>query len=168
MDRKSLHISRPPETVGQVEQLSPKAPSLFRNYISMVGAAIVIASLVSIVLLFLIEITSKAENPYLGILTYIIFPSILIFGLFVTILGRILERRRRHRAAPGEQPAYPKLDLNDPRSRKVFFVFLIVTFVFVSASAFGSYRGFEYTESVSFCGQTCHTVMKPEYTAYLA
>ncbi|HJZ79230.1 MAG TPA: NapC/NirT family cytochrome c [Pyrinomonadaceae bacterium] len=168
MDRKSLHISRPPETVGQVEQLSPKAPSLFRNYISMVGAAIVIASFVSVVLLFLIEITSRAENPYLGILTYIIFPSILIFGIVVVIAGRMIERRRRHRAAPSEVAAYPRLDLNDPRARRAFFIFLVVTFVFVSASAFGSYRGYEYTESVSFCGETCHTVMKPEFTAFKA
>src|SRR5215831_19355596 len=168
MDKQSLHISRPPETVGQVEQLSPKPPSLFRNYISMVGAAIVIASFVSVVLLFLIEITAKNENPYLGILTYIIFPSILIFGLVVVIAGRMLERRRRHRAAPSEVAAYPKLDLNDPRARRAFFIFLVVTFLFVSASAFGSYRGFEYTESVSFCGETCHTVMRPEFTAYRA
>src|ERR1041385_3469096 len=168
MSNGTLNINRPPEDEGRAEPAA-KPPSLFRNYISMVGGAIVLASLLSIVLLFLIEITSAhAENPYLGILTYIIFPSILLFGLFVTILGRILERRRRHRAAPGDHPIYPKLDLNDPRSRKAFFVFLIVTFVFVSASAFGSYRGFEYTESVSFCGTTCHTVMKPEYTAYLA
>src|SRR5881394_1299736 len=146
----------------------PKTPSLFRNYISFVGGAIVIASLISVTLLFLIEVTSKAENPYLGILTYIIFPSILLLGIFITLLGRFLERRRRHRAAPTEHAAYPTLNLNDPRSRKAFFIFLIITFVFVSASAFGSYRGYEYTESVNFCGQTCHTVMKPEYTAYLA
>ncbi len=145
-----------------------KTPSLFRNYISLVGGAIAIASLVSVVLLFLIEVTSKAENPYLGILTYIIFPSILIFGLVVTLVGRFIERRRRHRVAPSETLAYPKLDLNDPRSRRAFFIFLLVTFLFVSASAFGSYRGYEYTESVSFCGQTCHTVMNPEFTAYQA
>ena len=168
MDKQSLHTSRPPETVGQVEPLSPKAPSLFRNYISMVGAAIVIASFLSVCLLFLIEITAKNENPYLGILTYIIFPSILIFGLVVVLVGRMLERRRRHRAAPSEVAAYPKLDLNDPRARRAFFIFLVVTFLFVSASAFGSYRGFEYTESVSFCGETCHTVMRPEFTAYKA
>jgi len=164
MDKHSPHTSRPPA----VEQLSPKQPSLFRNYISMVGGAIVIASFVSVVLLFLIEITSKAENPYLGILTYMILPSILLFGIAVVLAGRIIERRRRHRASPGDTAAYPTLDLNDPRSRRAFFVFLLITFLFVSASAFGSYRGYEYTESVNFCGTTCHTVMKPEYTAYLA
>src|ERR1043166_6977003 len=168
MDEQPPHISQPPDRDGQVEQLAPKPPSLFRNYISLVGAAIVIASLVSVVLLFLIEITSAAENPYLGILTYIIFPSILIFGVLVVIVGMVLERRRRHRAKPSEISAYPRLDLNDPRSRRAFFVFMLVTFVFVSASAFGSYRGYEYTESVNFCGETCHTVMKPEFTAYQA
>ena len=151
-----------------MEQRDPKPPSLLRNYISMVGGAIVIASLVSVFLLFLIEVTSKAENPYLGLLTYIILPFIMIFGIVVVLAGRMLERRRRHRAAPGDVAAYPKLDLNDPGSRKAFFVFLSITFLFVCASAFGSYRGYEYTESVNFCGETCHSVMKPEFVAYKA
>ena len=153
--------------MGEIEQKVPKTPSIFRNYISLVGAAIVIASLVSVVLLFLIEITSRGDNPYLGILTYIVFPSILMFGLVVVILGAFRERRRRRRASPTEIAAYPSLNLNDPRARRAVFAFLCVTFLFISASAFGSYRAYEYTESVGFCGQTCH-VMKPERTAYQA
>src|SRR5678815_4889 len=145
-----------------------KVPTLFRNYISFVGAAITLASLFSIVLLFLLEITSTHENPYLGIFTYIIFPSILIFGLVVLFLGAILERRRRHRSLEWSVAPYPRLDLNDPHARKAFFAFLLVTFFFVSASAFGSYRAFEYTESVEFCGATCHMPMKPEFVAYKA
>src|SRR5262249_23875075 len=42
----------------------------------------------------------------------------------------------------------------------------MVTFLFVSASAFGSYQAFEFTESVTFCGATCHTPMKPEFVAH--
>ena len=38
---------------------------------------------------------------------------------------------------------------------------------FLLISALGSYQTYEYTESVQFCGQACHTVMKPEMTAYL-
>jgi hypothetical protein len=154
--------------MSETEQTNPKPPSLFRNYISFVGAAIASASLVSVVLLFLVEITSKQENPYLGILTYIVFPSILIFGLLVVILGRVLERRRRHKASPAEIAAYPKLDLNDPRARRAFFAFLLMTFLFICASAFGSYKAYEYSESDAFCGEACHSVMKPEYVAYKA
>ena len=154
--------------MSDAEQINPKPPSLFRNYISFVGAAIASAALVSVVLLFLVEITSKQENPYLGILTYIIFPSILIFGLIVVFVGRFLERRRRHKASPTEITAYPKLDLNDAGARRAFFVFLMVTFLFVCASAFGSYKAYEYSESDNFCGEACHSVMKPEYVAYKA
>jgi len=150
------------------EQPVLKPPSLFRNYISFIGAAIVIASLASDILLFFIEVTSTVENPYVGILTFIVIPSVMMFGLFVVVVGMILERRRRRRVAPSAITPYPKLDLNDPHARRAFLVFIVVAFVFISASAFGSYRAFEYTESVPFCGETCHTVMKPEFMAYQA
>jgi len=143
-------------------------PSLFRNYISLIGAAIVLAGLVSVTLLFLIEITASAPNPYLGILTYIVLPSAVVFGLLVIVVGMVIERRRRRRLAPGEIAAYPRLDLNEPHSRRAFFAFLLFTFLFISASAFGSYQAYEFSDSVSFCGQTCHSVMNPEFTAYQA
>jgi hypothetical protein len=63
MDHQSIHLSRPPDRPGQIEPLAPKAPSLFRNYISFVGGAIAISSLVSIVLLFLIVVTSSMSQP---------------------------------------------------------------------------------------------------------
>jgi hypothetical protein len=145
-----------------------KVPSLFRNYVSFIGAAIVCACLASILLLFLIELTGSTDNPYLGILTYVILPSILIFGLFVILLGMLWERRRRRKVAPAEVMPYPVLDFNDPRRRRAFFVFLTLSFFFISLSAFGSYRAYEHSESVAFCGQTCHTVMKPEFVAFQA
>src|SRR5688572_8280673 len=109
-----------------------KTPGLFRNYISFVGAAIAIASLASVFLLFLMELTAHQENPYLGILTYIVFPSFLVFGLAIIVLGMLIERRRRRRASPDETLAYPRLDLNDAHARRAFFAFLIVTFIFIS------------------------------------
>ena len=38
--------------------------------------------------------------------------------------------------------------------------------VFVMLSGAGSYKAYEFTDSVQFCGQTCHGVMHPEFTAY--
>ncbi len=48
----------------------------FRNYISFAGAVIVTAAVVSILLLFLIELTQTSDNPYLGIVTYVILPCV--------------------------------------------------------------------------------------------
>lgn len=152
----------------ETQSLRNQAPGLLRNYLSFAGFAIVSASFTSIVLLMLMEISGGTENPYTDLITYIFIPSILLFGLFVILLGALLERRRR-RKNPDEVIAnYPVLDLNDPSRRRSFLVFLVLSFVFLFMTAFGSYRAYEYTESVTFCGQACHAVMKPEFTAYNA
>ena len=146
-----------------------KAPGLFRNYISFAGAAIALASFTSIVLLFLMEISGGGtHNPYLGIFAYIMFPSVMMFGLMLIPTGMLMERRRRRKLSPEDIARYPSFDLNDPRRRRNFFVFLAITIVFIFMSAFGSYRAYEFTETVAFCGQTCHEVMKPEFVAYQA
>ncbi len=152
------------ETISKKE----RAPRLTRNFISMSGMAIVVASLASIIFLFLAEMLATRSNPYLGIFTYIIFPAFLIVGLVIVVLGMLIERRRRRRLSPDEIAAYPKIDLNDPRRRRSLMTFLGLTFLFIFVSAFGSYRAYEYTDSVAFCGQLCHEVMNPEFVAYQA
>lgn len=143
-----------------------KVPSLYHNYISFAGTAIAVAALTCIVLLFLLEMTGEAHNPYLELFTYILFPSILVFGLFIILAGILFERRRRRKLSPEEIAAFPVLDLNDPRRRRILVAFLCLSMIFLFVSAFGSYRAFEYSESVAFCGTQCHIPMKPEFTAY--
>lgn len=146
-----------------------KVPSLYQNYISWAGTLIAVASLISIVLLLALELTGNtSDQPYLGILIWIMLPGVLVFGLFIVLVGMLLERRRRRKMTPEQIAAYPILDLNSPRRRRMLFAFLIGSFIFLFISAFGSYQAFEYTESVEFCGQLCHTVMKPEFVAYKA
>jgi len=154
--------------MSEEKQTKKRPPTLFRNYISFAGALIVIAAVVSILLLFLIELTQTSNNPYLGIITYVVLPAFLVFGLLVVLIGMVIERRRRRRSPDSAIPPYPKIDLNEPRQRRFAIVLLTLSFIFVCASAFGSYRAYEYTESVEFCGQTCHTVMKPEAVAFAA
>ncbi|HJQ34566.1 MAG TPA: NapC/NirT family cytochrome c [Pyrinomonadaceae bacterium] len=156
---------------GVAEAPPRKTPSVFRNYISFAGSAVAAAGFVSIALMLLLEFVGGDEagsNPYIGIFTYILFPSVMGFGLVLFLLGGMWERRRRHKMAPDEIGRYPVLDLNNPRRRRSFVTVMLLLFVFLFMSAFGSYRAFEHTESVQFCGQTCHTVMKPEFTAYQA
>lgn len=145
-----------------------KIPSVFRNYVSLIGGVIAGASIVCIVLLLLLELTSSTEQPYLGLLIFILLPGVMLFGLAVILVGALWERWKRRKMTPEEILAYPILDLNGPRRRRAFFIFLGASFIFLMVSAFGSYRAFEYTESVEFCGQLCHSVMNPEFVAYKA
>ena len=40
------------------------------------------------------------------------------------------------------------------------------TIIFLLATAMGTSRPYEFTTSVTFCGEICPTIMEPEYVAY--
>jgi len=141
------------------ESAGPKSPSSFRNWISFVGLVVGIGALFSFLLLFVLDAMSKHPNPYVSILTYMVVPGFLISGMVLAFVGAWFERRRR---AHGVGPTSLQLDLNNPRDRRVLVTFISGGVVFLLLSAMGSYHAFNFTESVTFCGETCHTVMKPE------
>jgi NapC/NirT cytochrome c family, N-terminal region len=152
----------------EVQSVREKRPGLLRNYVSYLGMAISAAALTSFILLLLLSLSGTDENPYTDLIIFILVPSIIAFGLSVMFAGVLIERRRRKRNPDENIAAYPILDLNDPRRRRAVMVFMAVSIMFLFMSAFGSYRAYEYTESVTFCGQACHSVMKPEFIAYNA
>lgn len=138
---------------------SKNPPSLFRNWISFIGMLVGVCALFAFLLLFTLDAISKFSNPYVSILTYMAVPGVLISGIALTFLGVWLERRRR---AKGVGPALVQIDLSRPRDRRVLVTFICGSVVFLLLTAIGSYNAFNFTESVTFCGETCHTVMKPE------
>lgn len=133
-----------------------------RNLIGQAGLALALISLGNIAVFTVIDLLAEKPNPYVGILAYMVAPGFLIFSLLIVAIGVWLQRRVR-----GPQTArYPSIDLNDPSQRSAFLAFSAFLVVFVLLSSAGSYKAYEYTDSVEFCGLTCHTVMHPEYTAY--
>ncbi len=142
-----------------------RAPGLTRNLVSIIGLAMAVVAGANIAFLVLLE--ALRPNPYIGIFAYMILPGIMVLGLVLIPIGMTLERRRRRKMAPGQLPRFPRLDLNVPSQRSAVAFFFSFTAVFVSLSAVGSYRAYEFTDSVQFCGQLCHTIMNPEYTTYL-
>jgi len=143
-----------------------RAPSLLQNWLSTAGIILAASSFFAAVCLIAIDAFFGFSSPYLGILTYLLAPAFLVAGLLLVAAGALRERRRRRRMMPGDVPRFPRLDLNVPHQRHAFIAAAVATFVFLILTALGSYRTYEFTESVAFCGRTCHTIMRPEYTAY--
>ena len=135
---------------------------LLRNPVSLAGVALGIVSVANIFIFFLIDQIATKPSPYIGILAYMVSPGFLILGLLLMLAGALLERRKH--LAPSA--FYPRIDLNDRTQRSAVISFVTFLLVFVVVSFAGSYKAYEFTESTSFCGQLCHTVMIPEYTAY--
>jgi len=142
-------------------------PTVVYNPVTLSGAAIASISFGLILFLFLLELFADEPHPYMGIITFIILPTILIGGLILIAYGIIRERRRVKRGLK-RSGRLLVIDLNDPRQRRMVATFSLGTILLLLFTAFGSFKAFEFTESDEFCGTLCHEVMEPEYSAYLS
>jgi nitrate/TMAO reductase-like tetraheme cytochrome c subunit len=142
-------------------------PALFfgNNPISLAGGAITTASGVTMIAYWLVELFGRPnDNPYLGIIFFLLLPGLFIVGLLLIPVGVFLRRKMLQKA--GQIPAeFPKIDLNDRIFRHGLDIVLVATIVNLLVVSMASYRGAAYMDSPQFCGQSCH-VMHPEYTAY--
>jgi nitrate/TMAO reductase-like tetraheme cytochrome c subunit len=142
---------------------------LGRNGVSLTGGVLTTTSAFTMIAywLYVILLGGGAERyPYAGIIIFLILPIIFILGLILIPIGAYL--RRHHLRKRGELPAvYPEIHLADPSFRKAAELVGVATVLNVIIFSAASYKGTQYMDSAQFCGETCHTVMQPEYTAYL-
>ena len=120
----------------------PKTPSRFANPISAIGGWIAAVTLIAILFLIAVEATAEEPSPYAGIITFIILPGVLIFGLTMAFFGAWRESKRR---AQGLDPAanWIVLDLSSARTRKLSSIITISALAFLSLSIFGSFKAYE-------------------------
>jgi nitrate/TMAO reductase-like tetraheme cytochrome c subunit len=142
---------------------------LTRNPVSYYGKLVALASLFLLVAAFVIGMTYGEElGPIAAMMTYAVFPGTLVAGVLLFLYGMRRESLRRRREGEESLPAYPRLDLNDPAARKRFTKVLVLAGLGVILSVWAVFNTIHFTESVKFCGLTCHSIMEPEHTAYLA
>ncbi len=132
---------------------------------TLIGAAIAAVSFGLILFLILLETMTGSPKPYMGVIAFVILPAIMIIGIAIAVVG-IIREHRLERAGKPHGLHLPQIDLNKPSHRRAFMLFGGGTILLLLFSAFGSFKAYEHTDSDQFCGQTCHTVMEPEFTAY--
>jgi uncharacterized membrane protein YidH (DUF202 family) len=140
-------------------------PNSFYNPLTLIGTAIAVVSFGLTLFLMLLEAMAETPKPYMGIIAFVLLPAILIVGLLVAAAG-VWREHRRARAGKSVEHHLPRVDLNNPRHRMAFTLVAVGTILLLIFSAFGSFKAYEHTDSDQFCGESCHTVMEPEYTAY--
>ncbi|MBI5656017.1 MAG: NapC/NirT family cytochrome c [Geobacter sp.] len=137
------------------------------NLISLAGMLLAIVSTCLIIAFLAMEVIMGIDHPYLGLLTFFLFPTMLVTGLLIIPLGMWRVRSKlRDQGKDAEIPPLPRLDLNDPHKMKLTVFFSIATVIFVLLITIATIKGFEFTESTVFCGELCHQVMTPEHTAW--
>jgi hypothetical protein len=134
--------------------------------ISVTGMVLTTISAVLFLIVFMADLFGWHTNPYIGIIFFLVLPGVFLFGLFLIPLGAWFERRRRARGHAPAQMHWPRLDLNDPAQRRTAVILFVMTMANIIIVSLAAYRSVEYMDSVQFCGQVCHGVMKPEFVAY--
>jgi hypothetical protein len=140
--------------------------TLARNWISMIGIALTTAAAVLFLTVFFADLFGLHTNPYIGIVFLLIMPGLFVFGLLLIPIGMWWERRRIRAGRPA-RTGWPRLDLNDPIQRRAVSLVLVLTLANVVIVSLAAYRGIHFMDSPQFCGEVCHEVMQPEYTAYV-
>lgn len=145
---------------------SKRLPDIFYNWLSVIGAFLAVATFSIIVLLLMIDAFVQETTLYLGLLTFMILPAFVVLGLVLIALGGLLEYRRRAQGIVSTFPREIRIDLDNSKHRNAIVIWTVGTAIFLLGTAIGSYKAYQATESVAFCGELCHSVMSPEYVAY--
>ncbi len=143
--------------------------AFLRHPLSFVGTVLATVSATLFLVLVGIQLAGFSSSSYLGIITFLILPAVLVLGLVLIPLGqwRAHKRHQRATAAGQELSEYPVLDFNRPVLRNIALGLTSVTAINVAILSVGTYKGVQVMHTSEFCGATCHTPMNPEHTAYL-
>jgi len=138
---------------------------LIRSPISVAGMVLTTISAVVFLVVFLADLFGLHTNPYLGLVFFVVVPALFIAGLLLIPLGAWIERRRRAAGKPPSAMHWPRVDLNDPRQRRITVLVFALTLANIVIVSLAAYGGVEYMDSVAFCTQVCHP-MKPQLRAH--
>ena len=136
----------------------PVSVLLTSHWLSLTGVVLVTTAGLSWLFAIPAQARGHVDNPYVGIILYLILPVVFFAGLALIPIGAALSRRRIASGlaqAPDRSQAFRRL----------------VLFLGVTTAAnvvIGSqlvYRAVDHMETPQFCGQSCH-VMQPQAVAH--
>lgn len=160
-----MQPSKQPLLSRVFEWLSPIV-FLSSNPISLTGVVVVTTAAVLWVFLLPTLFGHGTNNPYLGIPVFLLLPALFVLGLVMIPIGILLRRRSRRRQGFAVT-SIPELRLDSPELRRIFAFVAVTSLANVIIVSQWGYSSVNYMDSAAFCGLTCHTVMQPEYTAYV-
>jgi nitrate/TMAO reductase-like tetraheme cytochrome c subunit len=138
--------------------------ALLRHPVAIAGAVLTTVSGTAFIVLVLALWSGLFPSPYSGLLVLVAVPAVFVLGLLLIPAGMWLERRARRLS--GVERDWPIIDFRTPRTRQVSLAILALTAVNLIIVAIAAGGAVHVMETPTFCGQTCHTPMEPQFTAW--
>src|SRR5215472_13148684 len=139
--------------------------SLFRTVLSLsvvhwltsVGVVLTTASAG----VFLLLVFQQFDNPYIGIIVFLIIPAIFVLGLLLMPMGLAVAARRH-----GGYRKLIALPHEGPQLARLGWAIAFATLANAGILTAAAYHGVAVMDSKQFCGETCHSAMQPQYVRY--
>jgi len=150
--------STPPASADRLRD-RPFLVLVTSHWLSLLGVGLAATALISWLFVLPVHLRGHVDNPYIGIVVFLIIPVVLVAGLAMIPAGVFLARRRARRRLT-EHVVDRRVAV-----RRLLGFLGGVTLVNVVVGTQATYRAVEHMETVQFCGQTCH-VMTPEFRSH--
>ena len=128
------------------------------HWLTSVGVVLTTASAV----VFLVLVFQRFNNPYIGIIVFLIIPAIFVLGLVLMPVGVALAARQ----IGGYRQLLTRVPTNFAHIARLGWAFAFATLANIAILMIAAYHGVDVMDSTQFCGQTCHSVMQPQYVRY--
>ena len=152
--------STPPASVDRLRD-RPFLVLVTSHWLSLLGMGLALTALISWLFVLPLHLRGHVDNPYIGIVVFLIIPVVLVAGLAHDPDGGL------PRAPAGAPSAHGARRRPKVAVRRLVGFLGGVTLVNVIVGTQATYRAVEHMETVQFCGQTCH-VMTPEFRSHAA
>src|SRR5215472_12364912 len=141
------------------ERDRPSLLLISSHWLSLLGTVLVTTAVISWLFVLPIHLRGHADNPYIGLLVFLIIPVVFFAGLVLIPIGVFLAKRRIRKSLRA-------VVVDRRKSLRRLLGFLGgTTLVNVIIGTQLTYRAVHYMDTAQFCGESCH-VMKPEFSAH--
>ncbi|MBU1710965.1 MAG: NapC/NirT family cytochrome c [Proteobacteria bacterium] len=139
-----------------------------RSKVAVIGAIMSVMMFPFLLISAALDMQGLIKNPYFGFLTYMVMGPVFVLGLVLVLFGVLFCKNDEEIGVYAFE--YLKEQFTKPGRftrvrRLILLTTVIINLTFLVVVMF-SYSAFHYTESVSFCAQFCHEVMRPEFITY--
>jgi len=138
------------------------------HWISRLGVTLTTSSFIVFVFLEVLSLLGIFTNAYLGLITYIVFPTLFVIGLLLIPIGWwVMVRRSGKTSSELLSEKFSKDEVEGKtfcsRLFRIIGILTIANILFLTAA---SVRTLHFMDQPHFCGTACHKVMNPEWVTY--
>ncbi len=141
--------------------------ALSQSRIGLLGVILTTSSFVAFIVLELARLLGVVTNAYVGLITYLVFPAVFVFGLLLIPVGWWYLKRKTGRT--GRELIERSFGADAKASffgSRVFLTISSLTLINILFLAAASTRMLGFMDTPRFCGTACHSVMNPEWVTY--